>query len=72
METSCLYYPADQRDGCEWVGRALFLTLLLNPDQDSRTTVATGASRSNLFFSRMFGASLERRSGLGPRDAWTL
>ena len=46
----------------------LFLAFLLESDLDSPTVVAAGASRSNLFFSRMFGASAKPNFGLKPRN----
>ena len=68
METTSLSYPSSDLESTarsrEWV----FLTLLLNPCEDSPAVVAAGASRSNLFFSSMYGASAKPNFGLKPRN----
>lgn len=68
METTSLSNPSSHP--AEKFMEYVFLTLLLNPREGSATVVAAGASRSNLFFSRMYGASAQPNFGLKPRDAF--
>jgi len=69
METKSLLNPNSPSESTvkftEWV----FLTLLLNSPEGSPRVVAAGASRSNLFFSSMYGASAQPNFGLKPKDA---
>ena len=64
METESLFSSSSNPAG-EIGGEILFLALLLTQVESSPTVVAAGASKSNLFFSRMFGASAE--ANFGPR-----
>ncbi len=64
METIGLSIPSDHYDASRWVMETLFLTLLLNPDEGSLMMVAAGASKSNLFFSNVYGASAEPKFGM--------
>jgi hypothetical protein len=59
-------YPESPKRFREWV----FLTLLLNPPESSPIAVAAGASKSNLFFSSVYGASAQPNFGLKPRDSF--
>ena len=68
METTCLFTPVNHAESARWAMQTIFLALLLNPKEGSPKTVATGASKSNLFFSRMFGASAEPRFALVPKS----
>jgi hypothetical protein len=72
METKSLFNPSDPAESTmkfrEWV----FLTLLLGFPARSPRVVAAGASRSNLFFSSMYGASAQPNFGLKPRDPYSL
>jgi hypothetical protein len=70
METTSLSKPGSHRESAERFRAYVFLTLLLNPYEGSPIVVAAGASRSNLFFSRMYGASAQPNFGLKPRDAF--
>jgi len=67
MEASCTIHSADHRKSDGWIGELAFLSVLLKPETGSPIVVAAGASKSNLFFSRMFGASAEPRFGLVPQ-----
>jgi hypothetical protein len=69
METTSLSKPGSHRESAERFSEWVLLTLLLSPHEDSPTVVAVGASRSNLFFSSMYGASAQPNFGLKPRDA---
>jgi hypothetical protein len=69
METEILFSASGSRETVEVERGLLFLSLLLNPDVGSTSTVAPGASRSNLFFSKMYGASAKPNFGLNPRDS---
>jgi hypothetical protein len=69
METKSLLNPSSQSEsGMKFTGW-VFLTLLLNFPAGSPRVVAAGASKSNLFFSSMYGASAQPNFGLKPRDA---
>ena len=68
METFCLSNRADKRELERWAAGMAFLALLLNPIDESRVGWATYASESNLFFSKMFGASADIKFGLKPRN----
>ena len=70
METTSLSNPGRYRESAKRFREWVFLTLLLNPREDSPIVVAAGASRSNLFFSSMYGASAQPNFGLKPRDAF--
>ena len=70
METTSLSDPSNYRELAQRFREWVLLTLLLNPDEDSPIVVAAGASRSNLFFTRMYGASAQPNFGLKPRDAF--
>jgi hypothetical protein len=70
METRCLSNPSSQLESAERFSEWVLLTLLLGPHEDSPTVVAVGASRSNLFFSSMYGASAQPNFGLKPRDTF--
>jgi hypothetical protein len=70
METTSLSNPSSYRESPERFMEWIFLTLLVNPREDSPTVVAAGASRSNLFFTSMYGASAQPNFGLKPRDAF--
>jgi hypothetical protein len=72
MEASCTFHPADHRKSDEWIGEFIFLFILLRPETGSPIVVAAGASKSNLFFSRMFGASAEPQFGLALQQRPTL
>ncbi len=72
MEASCTFHYADHRKSDEWVRDLILLSILLKPETDSPITVAAGASKSNLFFSRMFGASAEPKFSLAPQQGSTL
>jgi hypothetical protein len=69
METKSLFSASGSRETVDVDREILFLSLLLNPDVGSPSTVAPGASRSNLFFSTMYGASAKPNFGLKPRDS---
>ncbi len=71
METTCLFTPVNRADSARWVRITIFLALLLNIDESPPKAVATGASKSNLFFSRMFGASAQPRFALVPMSPST-
>jgi len=64
METICLSIPSDHYDASSRVLETVFLALLLNPDEGSSTMVTAGASKSNLFFSSVYGASAEPKFGM--------
>jgi len=68
METTSLSNTSSYLESNEGFREWIFLILLLNPREDSPTVVAAGASRSNLFFSRMYGASAKPNLGLKPRN----
>ena len=68
METISLSNGPRQRDSERWVAEVLFLTLLLNPDNGSSMVLGASASRSNLFFSSVYGASAESKFGLKYPD----
>jgi hypothetical protein len=68
METRCLFNPSGQVESAERFSEWVLLTLLLSSHEDSPTVVALGASKSNLFFSSMYGASAQPNFGLKPRD----
>jgi hypothetical protein len=70
METTSLSNLGSHREPVEQFREWVFLTLLLDPQKGSPIAVAAGASRSNLFFSRMYGASAQPNFGLKPRDAF--
>jgi hypothetical protein len=70
METTSLSNPSSYRESAKRLREWVFLTLLLNPREDSPVVVAVGASRSNLFFSSMYGASAQPNFGLKPKDAF--
>jgi hypothetical protein len=69
METKRLFSASGSSETLEVERGILFLSLLLNPDVGSPSTVAPGASKSNLFFSKMYGASVKPNLGLKPRDS---
>jgi len=71
MGTKVVFNPANHWESQRRVWRSVFLTLPLDSDEGSPRVVATGASKSNLFFSRMFGASAEPRFGLTPKGQYT-
>ncbi len=54
------------------MGKIILLSILLKAEMGSPVVVAAGGSKSNLFFSRMFGASAEPRFGLAPQQGPTL
>ena len=64
METIGLSNRSPQAESERWVVESLFLTLLLNPDNSSHMVLGASASRSNLFFSSVYGASAEPNFGL--------
>ena len=68
METTSLSNPSSYQESAARFREWVFLTLLLNPREDSPIVVAAGASRSNLFFSSMYGASAKPNFGLKPRN----
>jgi hypothetical protein len=70
METTSLSNPSSYRESAKRLREWVFLTLLLNPPEGSPIAVAAGASKSNLFFSSMYGASAQPNFGLKPRDAF--
>ena len=65
MEASSHFHSVDPRESGDWA-QAIILSLLLNAVDDSPVIVAAGASKSNLFFSAMFGASAEPRFAVAP------
>jgi len=71
MGTKVVFNPANHWESQRRVWTSAFLTLPLDSDEGSPRVVATGASKSNLFFSRMFGASAEPRFGLTPKGQYT-
>jgi hypothetical protein len=50
--------------------RVFFLSFVLDRDVESKSTIAATASRSNLFFARMYGAGQKPCFGLKPRNAF--
>ena len=68
METTSLSNASSYREPRLRFGEWVFLTLLLSPREDSQIVVAAGASKSNLFFSSMYGASAKPNFGLKPRN----
>jgi len=48
--------------------RILLLAILFSQSEVAPTTVAATASKSNLFFSNMYGASADSKFGLKPKD----
>lgn len=68
METVCLSNRTAQAESVEVVMEFLLLALLLKPDK-TPIVVGAGASKSNFFFSRMYGASAQSKFGLKPKNA---
>src|SRR5260370_4345576 len=71
MEMIVVFNPANHRESVRQIWRGVFLTLLLDPHGGSPQVVATGASKSNLFFSSMFGSSAKPRFALTPKGQST-
>ena len=69
METTSLLNPSGPAEAAMKLREWVFLTLLLGFPAGSPRVVAAGASKSNLFFSSMYGASAQPNFGLKPRDA---
>ncbi len=67
METSSLS-TLSYTNRLETSMRILLFAILLNQREAAPTTVAATASRSNLFFSNMYGASADSKFGLKPKD----
>ena len=70
METTSLCILGTVNATSEMGLRILFLSFLLDNDVESKSTIAATASRSNLFFARMYGASQKPCFGLKPRNAF--
>ena len=68
MERKRLFTPVKHSDSARWARETLFLALLLNLGEGPLKTVASSASKSNLFFTSMYGASAQPNFGLKPRD----
>jgi len=68
METISLSNRSRQRESGRWAAGLLFLALVLNPDNGSLMALGASASRSNLFFSSVYGASAEPKFGMKHPD----
>ncbi len=66
----CLCTLGSVNETSEMGLRFVFLSFLLDRDEESKSTIAATASRSNLFFARMYGAGQKPCFGLKPRDAF--
>jgi hypothetical protein len=56
--------------GAREMGLRIPFPSLLDGDEESKSTISVTASRSNLFFARMYGAGQKPCFGLKPRDAF--
>jgi hypothetical protein len=65
MAASCHAERSNERE--KLATKILFLALLLNPEEGSPIVVGAGSSKSNLFFSNLYGSSAEPKFGLKLR-----